>query len=110
MKWRITSLFFIFGILYLSLIFKIYNLQIEKGDSYLIKAESLRRLSGVFQTPRGAIYFTDRNNNSNIAAFNKDYQVIFNFIFMFSHYFATRVNSSLPFVLSRPGRCGWKYF
>ena len=77
MKWRITSLFFIFGILYLSLIFNIYRLQIEKGDFYLARAEFLRRLSGVFQTPRGAIYFTDRNNNSNIAAFNKDYQVIY---------------------------------
>ena len=43
----------------------------------MARAEFLRRLSGVFQTPRGAIYFTDRNNNSNIAAFNKDYQVIY---------------------------------
>ena len=43
----------------------------------MARAEFLRRLSGVFQTPRGAIYFTDRNNNSNIATFNKDYQVIY---------------------------------
>ncbi len=77
MKWRITSLIFLFGILYLSLIFKIYNLQIEKGDIYYLKARSLIQLSGVFQIPRGAIYFTDKNNNFNKFAFNKDYPVIY---------------------------------
>lgn len=77
MKWRITSLIFLFGILYLSLIFNIYNIQIEKGDFYLARAEFLRRLSGVFQIPRGHIYFTDKNNNSDKAAFNKNYPAIF---------------------------------
>lgn len=77
MKWRITSLIFIFGILYLSLILKVYSLQIEKGNFYLIKAEFLRRLNGAFQTPRGAIYFSDKNNNFDTAVFNKDYPAIY---------------------------------
>lgn len=77
MKWRITSLIFVFGILYLSLILKVYSLQIEKGNFYLIKAEFLRRLNGAFQTPRGAIYFSDKNNNFDTAVFNKDYSAIY---------------------------------
>ena len=43
----------------------------------MARAEFLRRLSGVFQTTRGHIYFIDKNNNSDKAAFNKNYPVIF---------------------------------
>jgi len=75
--WRIRILIFFFSILYLLLIFNIYNLQIEKRIYYLTKAETQERASGVFETPRGNIYFIDRNNNLIPAALNKDYSMIY---------------------------------
>jgi cell division protein FtsI/penicillin-binding protein 2 len=74
---RIKSLIFIFGILYLLLIFNIYNLQIEKRIYYLSKVETQAQASGVFEAPRGNIYFTDRSNNLIPAALNKDYPMIY---------------------------------
>ena len=76
MKWRITSLFFIFGILCLSLIFNIYRLQIEKGDFYLARAEFLRRLAAFFKR-REALSILQTGNNFDKSAFRKNYPVIF---------------------------------
>jgi cell division protein FtsI/penicillin-binding protein 2 len=77
MQWRIKSLIFIFGILYLVLIFHVYNLQIEKRIYYLTKAETQERASGVLEAARGNIYFVDRNNNLIPAALNKEYPMIY---------------------------------
>jgi len=77
MQWRIKTLFFLFGILYLLLIFHIYNLQIEKRVYFLTKAENQERASGTFKAPRGNIYFVDRNNNLIPAALNKEYPMVF---------------------------------
>ncbi len=77
MKWRITSLIFIFGILYLVLIFNIYNLQFEKRDYYLARAMSQQETNGVIEPTRGNIYFADINNNLIQAALNKEYSTIF---------------------------------
>jgi len=75
--WRIRILIFFFSILYLLLIFNIYNLQIQKGIYYLTRAETQEQASGVFEAPRGNIYFIDRNNNLIPAALNKDYSMIY---------------------------------
>ncbi len=77
MQWRIKFLIFFFGVLYLLLIFNIYNLQIEKRIYYLTQAETQERLSGVFEAPRGNIYFIDRSNNLIQAALNKDYPTVY---------------------------------
>ncbi|MDP1538723.1 MAG: hypothetical protein Q8M00_01700, partial [bacterium] len=77
MNWRIRILIFFFSILYLLLIFNIYNLQIEKRIYYLSKVENQAQASGVFEAPRGNIYFTDRNNNLIQAALNKEYPMIY---------------------------------
>ncbi len=77
MKWRLTALIIIFGILYIFLIFNIYNLQIRNGIIYQIKAGVQERASGVLEATRGNIYFSDRNNNLIPAALNKEYPVIF---------------------------------
>ncbi|MBN2198179.1 penicillin-binding protein 2 [Candidatus Wolfebacteria bacterium] len=77
MQWRIKFLIFFFGVLYLILIFNIYNLQIEKEVYYLTKAETQSRLNGVFEAIRGNIYFIDKNNNLIPAALNKDYPTVF---------------------------------
>lgn len=77
MNWRIKALISFFGILFFALIFNIYNLQIRKSDYYLTKVESQERASGIFEAPRGNIYFIDRNNNLIPAALNKEYPTIF---------------------------------
>ncbi len=77
MKWRITSLIFFFGILYLLLIFNIYTLQFEKRSFYLTRAESQQRAGGALEAIRGNIYFVDRNSNKIPAALNKEYPVIY---------------------------------
>src|SRR3989338_3851533 len=64
-------------IIYSSLIFNIYNLQIEKGEYYSARAESQYRLAGLLEPKRGNIYFTDKNNNLIPAALNKLYPVVF---------------------------------
>ena len=77
MKWRIKSLIFAFGALYLFLIFCLYNLQIQKSTYYLSKVEAQEEASGVLQAPRGDIYFTDKNNAFVPAAFDKDFPMIY---------------------------------
>jgi len=75
--WRIKSLICFFAVLYLVLIFHIYNLQIEKRAYFLTKAQNQERASGTFKAPRGNIYFVDRNNNLIPAALNKEYPMIY---------------------------------
>jgi len=77
MKWRIKSLIFIFGALYLFLISCLYNLQIQKSAYYLSKVEAQEEASGILQAPRGDIYFTDKNNTFVPAAFDKDFPMIY---------------------------------
>ena len=77
MKLRLFSIFLFFIILYSSLIFKIYGLQIEKGGYYSARAASQNRLAGFLEPQRGSIYFTDRNDNFIPAAITKAYPVIF---------------------------------
>lgn len=71
----IVLLFFIF--LYSSLILNIYNLQIEKGVFYAVRAESQSRLAGFLKAKRGNIYFTDKNGSLVPAVINKEFPVIF---------------------------------
>ena len=74
---RITTLIFIFTLLYTGLGFNIYNLQISKGDYYNAKASSLYSASGVSIPSRGNIYFRDKDNNLIPAALDKEYPTIF---------------------------------
>lgn len=77
MKWRIKSLIFVFGGLYLFLIYCLYGIQIQKGAYYLSKALAQQQASGVFEAPRGGIFFTDKNNTIIPAALDKDYPMIY---------------------------------
>lgn len=77
MKWRIKSLIFVFGALYLFLVYCLYGIQIQKGAYYLSKALAQQQASGVFQAPRGGIFFTDKNNTIIPAALDKDYPMIY---------------------------------
>lgn len=77
MRWRVNSLIFFFGILYLLLIFYIYQLQFEKRSFFIRQAESQQQASGSLEALRGNIYFIDRNNNLIPAALNKEYPIIY---------------------------------
>lgn len=77
MKWRIKILVVFFGAVYLALIFYFYNLQIQRGSYYLGKAQAQQEATGAFQAPRGAIYFTDKNNTLVPAALDKDYPMVY---------------------------------
>src|SRR3989338_2127401 len=63
--------------IYSALIFKIYYLQIEKGQDYIDKAKVQAGSAGLLQARRGNIYFTYKNYNLIPAAINKDYPVIY---------------------------------
>jgi len=77
MRFRAIFVVAVFFLLFASLIFKLYNLQIEKGSYYAARAESQYREAGFLEPRRGIIYFTDKNNNLIPAALNKEYQIVF---------------------------------
>jgi len=77
MRFRLFLIISFFSILNATLFFKLYDLQIEKGKYYALKADSQRRLAGFLEPQRGNIYFMDRHNNLIPAAMNKAYQVVF---------------------------------
>lgn len=76
-KWRIIIIVSIFSPLYLSLIFKLYDIQVNKNSFYRAKAENQQMASGVLKSTRGSIFFTDKNNNLVPAAMNKEFPFIY---------------------------------
>jgi len=61
---------------YGALIFRLYDLQIAKGDTYAAKASS--QFSGErLDAPRGVIYFTDKNGNRTPVGVNRDFPVVY---------------------------------
>ncbi|MDD5431206.1 MAG: penicillin-binding protein 2 [Candidatus Pacebacteria bacterium] len=77
MKARLSLLTIVFTLLFLALNFKIYDIQINKGNIYSAKAESFNRLSDSLNAVRGNIYFTDKNGNQVQVAINKEYPAIY---------------------------------
>jgi len=77
MAFRFFALISFFGLLYGSLIFGLYRLQIEKGDFYFKKAEARLEIIRELELRRGQIFFTDRNNKDIPVALNRDFPVIF---------------------------------
>ena len=77
MKWRYFTIIGVIIISHIFLVFNIYNLQFNKGAFYSAQAQYQNNASGILESERGNIYFTDKNNNLIPAALNKDYSVIF---------------------------------
>ncbi len=77
MKWRIGTLISFFGVLYIALIFQLYNLQFKKNSFYEAKAESQQVASGVLTPNRGFVYFSDKNGNRVPAILNKEFDLIY---------------------------------
>lgn len=76
MKFRYTILVIIFALVYGGLIFRLYNLQLENGFGYLQRVEAQEK-NNQSNFTRGAIYFTDRNQNLIPAAINKEFPIIY---------------------------------
>src|SRR3989344_1614257 len=77
MRFRAIFVVAVFFLLFASLIFKLYNLQIEKGGYYAARAEAQIVRAGFLEPRRGTIYFTDKHDNLIPAALNKEYPIVF---------------------------------
>jgi cell division protein FtsI/penicillin-binding protein 2 len=77
MAFRFFTLTSLFGLLYGTLVFGLYRLQIEKGDFYFKRAEARLEILKELELRRGQIFFTDRNGNDIPAALNREFPVIF---------------------------------
>jgi cell division protein FtsI/penicillin-binding protein 2 len=73
---RFVLIILVFSAAYMGLGFHFYNLQIENGEQYLAKAESLRAGADLVEPERGSIFFTDKNGNLMPAAIKKEYENI----------------------------------
>lgn len=73
---RLTVLTALFTLGYSYLVFHLYQLQVERGEFYTARAESLH---GAFLDygRRGSIYFTDREGNRVPAASNKEFPTVY---------------------------------
>ena len=76
-KWRFILLLGGFLILFGILEFKLYDLQISKGEYYSDKAEVLGGIKENLSLRRGQIFITDRSGNKIPAAINKDFPIIY---------------------------------
>lgn len=76
-SWRHIFILSFFSILYLVLVSKIYDVQFNKNEYYKARAAFQLKASGVFDSARGDIIFTDKNNNTIPAVLNKEYSIIF---------------------------------
>lgn len=74
---RFVALTSLFSLLYISLGFNLYGIQVKKGEYYFEKAEARNKFQKELELRRGQIFFTDRNNNTYAVALNRDYPVIF---------------------------------
>ncbi len=69
----ITFFLFLYGVL----IFNLYQIQIQKGETYSAQAESQLKLAGLLEPKRGGIYFTDKNGLRVAATLNKDFPFVY---------------------------------
>lgn len=69
----IVGAFTVYG----ALIFRLYDLQVAKGDTYAAQASSQFAGTERLDAPRGVIYFTDKNGNRTPVAVNRDFPVVY---------------------------------
>lgn len=74
---RFTLLIGIALLAYGSLLFRLYDLQVAKGETYAAKASQQLEAGQTLDAPRGVIYFTDKNGNRTPVAVNKDLPVVY---------------------------------
>jgi len=59
------------------LVFRVYDLQLVKGEYYLLQSESRYFTPELLKAARGTIYFTDKNGNHLSVASNKNFPIIY---------------------------------
>lgn len=74
---RIKFLIILFGLSYTIILFRLYDLQIQKNSYYLARANFQYENSVFLKALRGGIYFKDKNNNLILAATNKNFPLIY---------------------------------
>ncbi len=77
MRIRFTLLILFFTFLYSTLVFKLYNIQIQDGEIYKAKAESQLNLSGLIEPERGSIFFTDNRGSEINVAMNNNFPFVY---------------------------------
>lgn len=73
---RLTILIASFTLAYGFLVFHLYQLQVEQGQHYFVRAASLHGL-GSLEERRGTIYFTDKFGKREPAVSNKDFPTVY---------------------------------
>ncbi|MEK7547118.1 MAG: penicillin-binding protein 2 [Patescibacteria group bacterium] len=77
MNRRFLVLVVLIAVGYSFLFFRLYQVQINKGNYYLARAESQYTASGMVAAKRGTIYFSDKNGNKLAVAIEKDFPMIY---------------------------------
>ncbi|MCX7589598.1 MAG: penicillin-binding protein 2 [Patescibacteria group bacterium] len=77
MAGRIKFLILLFLIAYGIILFRLYDLQIQKNSYYLARANSQYGGNIFLKALRGGIYFKDKNNNLILGATNKNFPIIY---------------------------------
>lgn len=74
---RFTVFAVVISIVYLAVLFRLYDIQIIHGDYYVARAESQSAADAILKIERGAIYFRDKNNSVIAVAANKYFPLIY---------------------------------
>lgn len=74
---RIKFLIILFILFYGIILFRLYDLQIQKNSYYLARANTQYANSVFLKALRGNIYFQDKNNNLILVATNKNFPIIY---------------------------------
>ena len=74
---RFTLVIVSFGLVFLFILFNLFELQILKNQNFLAKAESQYFASEKLKAARGAIYFTDKDRSHFPLVINKDFETIY---------------------------------
>lgn len=74
---RFTILIALISVVYGTLLFHLYTLQVYQGHEYLAKAESQYTAARLLTPARGAIFLTDKNGNRVPVASEKDMPLIY---------------------------------
>src|SRR3989344_1595680 len=77
MAFRFIALTTFFGVLFGTIGFNLYRLQVEKGIYYFGRAQARNDFQEALDLRRGQIFFVDKNGKKNPVALNRDLPFIY---------------------------------